>query len=175
MESNKNESKQGSAKKAIKIIGIVLATLVLLFVIVFAYNYWRISTGRLIKWEGQYYTKDQIKAKYGEQVYDVPSKNTPEEVYTKFREALLKNDIEGALGMIREEKRGGYRERFSDKNVLEKYRILPEVNKIKKAENDSIGNLALYYYFKDEQKKDDVPFDIKFEKNKEGYWQIDGI
>ncbi|KKR21048.1 MAG: hypothetical protein UT48_C0015G0009 [Parcubacteria group bacterium GW2011_GWE2_39_37] len=168
MEVNQNRPAQGGLKKAFKIFGAVLVVLALMFVVVFAYNYWRISTGRLIKWEGQYYTKDQIKQKYGEQVYDVPAKNTPEEVYTKFREALLKNDIEGALGVIREEKRDGYREAFKDEVKFDKWvKTLPK----KITKDNEMGNFAYYDIDYGTENKNSVDF----VKNKEGYWQIDGI
>ena len=152
-----------------------MGVFILLFLTYFAFITWQIKTGRLLKWDGKWYTQQQLKEKFGPQVYEVESKNTPEEVYTKFREALLKNDIEAALMEIREEKRARYIKDFQNRSILEKYKAIPEVGKIKKAENDSIGNFSHYYYFDNDENGKEITYSIEFEKNREGYWQIDGI
>ena len=76
---------------------------------------------------------------------------------------------------MREEKREEYKKDFENKEILVKYKTIPDVSQIKKQEKDSIGNYAIYYYFTEEQKTDDIPFRIKFEKNFDGYWEIDFI
>ncbi len=148
---------------------------VLLFAALMIYTRIQINKGNLVKWDNQWYTKEQLKEKFPPQYYEAPAKNTPEEVYAKFREALLANDIEGALGLMVEGKREEYRKDFENTEILEKYKTIPDVNQIKKQEKDSYGNFAIYYYFDEKQTIDDIPFKIQFEKNFDGYWEIYGI
>ncbi len=155
-------------KKTFKIIGISLIVLIFAIMAFFGYVYWQVKTGRLIFWNGQWYTKEQIRAKVGPQVYQVESKNTPEEVYAKFRDALLKGDTEGALEQMTPESREGFREAFKDKEKFEKWvKSLPE----KITKESELGNFADY----------DVDYGTKnkntatFEKNEQGYWQVDSI
>jgi hypothetical protein len=155
-------------KKTIKILAIILGVLFVLFVGYLAYTRYLINKGDLVKWQGQWYTKEQIKQKYGEQEYNVESKNTPEEVYTKFREALLKNDIEGALSQMTEKSRPEYREAFKNKEKFDKWvKSLP--NKITK---ERIDNNFGYY---DVDYGTEYKNSMTFIKNIQGYWQIDII
>lgn len=155
-------------KKVLKIIGLALAVVFILFNALVFYAKMKIDKGEWVMWEGKWYTQKQLDAKYPPQYYDTPAKNTPEEVYIAFREAILANDIEKALGLIRVEKRERYKEAFKDKEKLDEWvKTLPE-----KIENGKIdGNFAEFNW----DKKDGYQHLIMFEKNIDGYWEIDGI
>ena len=161
--------------KFLKIFGIVIGVLVLLYVGWSIYLKIMIDRGNIIVWEGKTYTKEEFKNAFPPQEYDVPEKNTPEQVYTAFRQALLNNDIEGALGQIREENREKYAEKFEDKLILDKYKKIPSVEELKKSEKESIGNYANYYYFINGMNKNSIPLQIEFIKSSEGIWQINFI
>lgn len=163
------------AKKAFKIIGIVLAVIVLAVFLFLLWNYIRIQRGDLVKWDNQWYTQKELEEKFPPQEYDVPAKNTPEQVYTKFRQALLDNDIELALEQIREESREEYREIF--KNYQKENSSLKMLGKIypdEISQNHEYGNFATYdfIFF---QNKERVYSSAKFIKDQEGYWKIDQI
>jgi len=156
------------AKKVLKIIGIILGVLVLLYVGWSVYLKIRIDRGDLIKWDNKFYTKEELAQKFPPQEYDVPSKNTPEEVYANFRQALLKNDIEGALAQIREENREEYRRAFDNKEKFDKWvKGLPE----KITKENELGNFSYYDVDYGTENKNTATFI----KNSDGYWQIDRI
>ena len=125
---------------------IIVLIIVILYISFVVWTAIRIKRGDLVKWDNQWYTKEELAKKFPPQVYEVESKNTPEEVYTKFRQALLDNDIETALSQIREEKRDEFRQTFNNAEELNKYRSIPELNKIIKREKESYGNFLSYYY-----------------------------
>jgi hypothetical protein len=155
-------------KKVLKIIGIILGVLVLLYVGWSVYLKIRIDRGDLIKWDNKFYTKEELAQKFPPQEYDVPSKNTPEEVYANFRQALLKNDIEGALAQIREENREEYRRAFDNKEKFDKWvKGLPE----KITKENELGNFSYYDVDYGTENKNTATFI----KNSDGYWQIDRI
>ncbi|MBU2264165.1 hypothetical protein KJ797_02430, partial [Patescibacteria group bacterium] len=87
-------------KKIFKIIAIIVGIVLMLFFSLFFYKNWQVNRGDLVKWEGVWYTKQELKEKFPPQYIEVPAKNTPEQVYTIFRQALLDNDIEKALEQI---------------------------------------------------------------------------
>ena len=155
-------------KKVLKILAIVFGLVVLLYIAWSVYLKIKIDRGDIIIWDGATYTKEEFKKQFPPQEYDVPSKNTPEEVYANFRQALLKNDIESALGQIREESREEYRQAFSNKEKFDNWvKSLPEnISNIK-----INGNFANYYW----DKGDGFEHTIDFMKNSDGYWQIDQI
>jgi len=157
-------------KKVIKIISLVLLLMVILFFLLLIWTKRKIDNGEMVKWDGKWMTKEEFHKIVPPQVYKVESKNKPEEVYASFRQALLNNDTEKALGLIRAEKRAKFGEVFKDKKMLENYKTLPKVEKIIKSEKDSYENFSSYYY--DDGEK--VYF-IEFIKNKDGYWEIDQI
>ncbi|MBU4374897.1 hypothetical protein KKH38_00095, partial [Patescibacteria group bacterium] len=128
----------------------------------------------LVKWDNQWYTQKELEEKFPPQEYDVPAKNTPEQVYTKFRQALLDNDIELALEQIREEQKSRYKQIFNDLSILGEYRKFPEVSEIKKSEQETYGNFTSYY-FKFITNEREIDYSIQFEKDQEGYWKIDQI
>ncbi|MDP2709133.1 MAG: hypothetical protein Q8O93_03745 [bacterium] len=160
------------AKKILKIFGMALVALVLVYAGWTVYLKVQIDRGNLIKWDNKFYTKQELKEKFPPQEYSVEAKNTPEQVYAEFRQALLNNDIEGALGLIREETKTKYVKEFADQKILEKYKKMPDVQEIKKSEKESVDNYANYYYFLNDN---EIPFQIEFIKNSDGYWQIDQI
>lgn len=159
-------------KKLIKILFVILGIILFLGALYFAWTYVRIQRGELVKWDNKWYTQKQLREKFPPQEYDAPAKNTPEEVYAKFRQALLDDDIEGALAQITEENREKYREVFEDKNNIDKIKKIPDVKEIKQVEQ--YGNFSNYSYYIGEE-KEGIPNYIKFTKNKEGYWLIDFI
>ncbi len=153
-------------KKIFKIFAICFGLLVVLYICWSVYIKIQIDKGNLIKWDNKFYTKEELKQAFPPQEYDVPAKNTPEEVYAAFRQALLNNNIEGALAQIREKNREEYRQAFQNKEKLEKWvKGLPV--KIKK-EHES-GNFAYYDIDYGTENKNT----IDFLKNSDGYWQID--
>lgn len=165
-------------KKALKITGLIVGVIVLVFA-GYLYNiHLKIQRGDLVKWDNKWYTKEEwdalVKA-IGPQYVEVPAKNTPEEVYAKFRQALLNNDIEGALDQIVTKNREKYREVFIDyqKNngsLKNLGGIYPE----KIIKDHEYGNFASYSYKFSRDKKEIFSI-AQFEKNSEGYWQIDII
>ena len=153
-------------KKALKIGGIILLIGVILFFAYFIYLQTLVRKGELIKWEGKWYAKEDWRAQFGD--YDTPEKNTPEQVYAQFRQALLNDDIETALGLIVEDERGSYREAFKDKDKFNNWvKILPE--NITKQSGQ--GNLMYY----DLNAGDNYKHTVSFVKDRQGYWQIDSI
>lgn len=155
-------------KKAAKILIYVLFAAVILLIAYFVYIKYKIDKGDLVKWGGEWYSKEELKEKFPPQYIEVPAKNTPEEVYAKFREALLKDDIEGALSLIREKNRDGYRDAFQNKEKLKRWiETLPE--EIEKERED--GNYAYYDIDYGTENKNTATFI----KNSNGYWEIDQI
>lgn len=161
-------NKKFMSKKILKILGIILGLMVLSYIGWSVYLKIRIDRGDIVIWDGKTYTKEELKQKFPPQEYNVPAKNTPEEVYANFRSALLKNDIEGALAQIVEGNREEYRQAFQNKEKFDKWvNGLPE-----KIENIKINNNFGVYYW---DKGDNYEHSINFIKNSDGYWQIDQI
>jgi len=161
-------------KKVAKIFGyVVLAVIVLLFLLLI-WTKRKIDNGEMVKWDGKWMTQEEFHKIVPPQVYKVESKNKPEEVYATFRQALLDDDVEKALGLVRVEKRETYRKAFGDKGKLAKYKTLPEVGKIIKSETLDNHSSYIYYGIGANIEKD-VPYTISFIKNKDGYWEIDQI
>ena len=138
------------------------------------YNYIRIQRGDLIKFNGHFYTKEEMEA-FPPQYHEAPEQNTPEEVYIIFRQALLDDNIELALEQISEESKEEYREALNKPEKLKIYQEIPEVKVIKRQEKDSYGNYASYVYYDKEKIEGEIPYSIDFEKNWYGYWKIDSI
>jgi len=155
-------------KKIFKIAGVVIGTALVLTVLFYSWTYYKIQNGDLVKWEGVWYTKEELAEMFHPQEYNVPEKNTPEQVYAEFRQALLEGDIENALLKIQEEKRGEYRSAFEDAEKFEKWiSSLPiEINNLRIETNSA---------FYDWNKNDGYKHTIDFIKNVNGYWEIDSI
>lgn len=167
---NQNQAKTENKKisKAMKIFLIVFVVAIFFALANYAYFKIQIKRGELVNYYGKWYTKEQLKKEFPPQYYDVPAENTPEEVYAEFRQALLNNDIEKALGLIREEERESYREAFKDKEKFDKWlKTLPE----KIGDIRANGNFAHY----DWDKGDGYNHTIDFIKDENGYWKIDNI
>lgn len=155
-------------KKTFKILSWGLLALAVLAAVYYSWIYYEIKSGNMVKWEGRWYTKAEIQEKYGPQYYDVQAKNTPEEVYANFRQALLDGDTEKALSLMTPGRREEYKKAFEDKEKLDKWiKTLPEKMISGKIE----GNFG---YF-DWNKNDGYKHTIDFVKNRDGYWQIDAI
>ena len=155
-------------KKTLKILGIIFGLIILLYIAWSIYLKIKIDRGDIIIWNGKTYTKEELKKQFPPQEYNVPSKNTPEEVYINFRQALLKNDIEGALAQIRDKNREEYRQAFANKEKFDKWvKGLPE-----KIENLNVNDNFAHYYW---DKGDGFEHTIDFIKDSNGYWQIDQI
>jgi hypothetical protein len=160
-------------RKTLKILGVILALIVLSGLAFLLWVNHAIETGKLVKWEGQWYYEEELKEKFPPQEYSVEAKNTPEEVYQKFRQALLEGEKEKALEYIVDEKREEYKQAFEDEESFSKYKMLPDVENLNKREKDSYGNFSNFYYYLSED--DEMPYDISFLKNKDGYWKIKSI
>lgn len=151
-----------------KIIGFVVLSAVVLLFLLLIWTKRKIDNGEMVKWDGKWMTQEEFHKIVPPQVYKVESKNKPEEVYASFRQALLANDMEKALGLIRLEKREVYRTAFGDKVKLGEWvKKLPE-HFIKEGED---GNYSYYNW----EKNDGYKHTVIFIKNKDGYWEIDQI
>jgi hypothetical protein len=160
-------------KKILWAGGIIFLCLFIIYLSFLYLTHLKIKNGDLIKWDNKWYTKEQLQKKYPPQEYEIESKNTPEETYSAFRQALLDDDIEEALSMITEDKREMYREFFNDKEKLKSFKSIPEVGEIKR--ESLLGNFSLYFYNEESEGENKVPYSISFEKNFDGYWEIDSI
>jgi hypothetical protein len=148
-------------KKAFKIIGWLMIFTFLMFSALMVYNYVRIQRGELIKWEGRYYSREKLREMFPPQYYEVPAKNTPEETYTAFRQALLDNKKEEALEHISEKNRQLYREAFEDEERLSEWvKKLPE----EIIKEDEYGNFSNYYYLNAIDLEDNIAHFINFKK-----------
>ncbi|MCX6741107.1 MAG: hypothetical protein NTY61_01780 [Candidatus Parcubacteria bacterium] len=106
----------------------------------------------------------------------IPTRITPEETYTKFREALRTNNLELAVGQLSKESKkyndnvNNLRQAYKDKKLQEYYREYPE--KISKA---LIGqSLSQYEYDRLENGKTFVN-SIDFIKDANGDWKMDSL
>src|SRR6056297_2938891 len=164
---DKKEVKKTKSKKPLilKILGAVI----LLFFVYMGWIYYQLQTGQLFLVEGEVYTREEVEEKWPHK-YHVEAKNTPEEVYSKFRQALLNNDIETALECIEEEERSRYRKLLSKKDMLKNYKTLPPVSEINKDEENSYENIVNYYYIQNEKE-----YSLGFIKKQNGYWKIEAI
>ncbi|MFH1255108.1 MAG: hypothetical protein V1667_01390 [bacterium] len=159
-------------KKILKIFLICFGVLVMLYICWSVYIKIQIDKGNLIKWDNKFYTKEELKQAFPPQEYDVPEKNTPEEVYAEFRQALLDNDIEGALAQMSDYRKQEYIKAFKDSNkLLEWVKRLPE-NIVKE---NMYGNYASYHYINSADKNDFREHPVNFSKNEYGIWEIDSI
>lgn len=165
------EQKQESVKKipkVLKIIAIIAGTVILYYAVAMTYAYIRIQRGDLVKWGGEWYTKEELAKKVPPQYYEAEAKNTPEEVYATFRQALLDENLELALEQIASHKREEYREAFQDKQKFDEWvKTLPE----NLTNGEISGNSASY------QKDigDGYWHSIDFGKDVNGYWKINSI
>lgn len=157
--------------KTFKVLSLVILIMLAVFLFLIARNFYLIRTGGLVKWDNQWYTKKELAEKFPPQYYEVEAKNTPEEAYAGFRQALLDNNHEKALEYVVEEKREEYSNAFQEKEDLDNWiKQLPE----NITKEDEYGNFASFYYLSLDT-KDEVGHKIEFVKNKKGFWMISGI
>lgn len=162
-------------KKPYKILLTGLLLILLVLVVFYSYRFWQIKTGRIVKVGDTWITIQAFYDQYGDPQNPVAeSKNTPEEVYVKFREAILVNNVEEALKYIVPEKVEEYRKELSDSKVLEKYKALPEVSKVYAVKGEAIGSYNSYEYIRVENGKK-IAYSVDFFKNREGYWLLRNI
>jgi hypothetical protein len=155
-------------KKVLIITSIILGVIIVGVIVFSIQTRMMINRGELVKWEGQWYTQEEFRQMYPPEGTEVPAKNTPEEVYETFRQALLDDDIDTALLQIREEKKEQYQVAFLDKQKLENWtRTLPATIEEERID----GNFAYYDIDYGTEYKNSVTFI----KNQKGYWQIDTI
>ena len=155
-------------KKYFQVLGIVIVVIIISFVLFLVWIRIQINQGDLVKWDNEWYTKEELKEAFPPQYIEVEAVNTPEEVYATFRQALLDDDIERALEQIREEKREEYREVFKNENKFGEWiKTLPE----------SISDLRISgnFGYYDWDKGDGYKHTIDFLKDGLGYWHIDSI
>lgn len=130
----------------------------------------QVETGKWVEYNGKwYFTEKQLRKDFPPQYIDVPAKNTPEEVYAGFRQALLNNEIDVALAYVRKENRASQRDalvKFGDLVALGN--IYPEKITQEKIE----GNFAQYNYSFLKNGKE-INSIILFGKDTDGYWKLD--
>lgn len=139
-------------KFLIYVLGIILLSAIGYFI----YVYIQIQRGEYVKWNGIWYTKEELKEKYPPQYVETPAKNNPEEVYAIFRQALLDGNLELALEQITEQERKEYKEILNVDGAMKKWGDeLPHKIILEKISgNDAYYNL------------------ITFSKDYTGYWKI---
>jgi hypothetical protein len=162
-------------KKFFKIVFSILGVIFLGIVAYYSYFFIKIKNGDLVKWDNKWYAKEELKKLYPPQYHNTPEKNTPEQVYAEFREALLKKDITRALALIAPANRDKYFSRFKDEALLKKYQTIPDSSQIKKAFQGDLENFASYYYIVTDSHEINNTYDIEFLKNANGYWEISAI
>jgi hypothetical protein len=155
--------------KPLKTTFLVMAGILLLGTVFASYRLWEVRTGRLIRLpNGTYLTQDEFHKIYPPQNTVLPDKNKPEEVYTKFREAIIAGNVDEALKYIAERRRDKQKESLISN--LEFYKKLPDFGGlIKISQRDDLVNMEFQYLINQEK------FDLVFEKTWDGYWFIYGI
>lgn len=123
------------------------------------------------------YTDEELAKMYPQIKYaDVPTRVTPEQTYTNFREALRTNNLDLALEQLgRESERYGENAKvltdaYNQGKFSEAYQAYPE-----KIEKESMAeSIASYYYFR---KEGDINLKthISFTKDANGDWKLDSL
>lgn len=154
-------------KALVSACAVFIVVIVLLLV-----NHWyvkrQIEKGDLVEWGGRLYTKEELNKAFPPQYYEAVAKNTPEEVYMTFRQALLDGNIDLALEQISSKRKEVYRTIFKDENIMMEWgRKLPQSI----AKEDEMGNYAHYNASMNTGNKNG----ITFTKDINGYWKIDSI
>lgn len=156
-------------KKTLNILLIVALSIFALMVLFTLYRFWGVKTGRLIRMDnGVYLTPTEFHKIYPPQNVVLPDKNKPEEVYTKFREAIIVGNIDEALKYIAERRRDEYKENLI-KN-LELYKNLPDFGVMNLRES-TINDIERNYKYTIDEKE----YYVELEKTWDGYWFIYGI
>ena len=171
LEVKGGKTRSNFLKKFFKFLGFFILFLVGIVVFVLIQTHYEIKRGDLVKWDNQWYTREELLEKYpswNTPEPDVPAKNTPEQVYAEFRQALLSNDKEAAISHLTHKRKDGYREAFkNEKKFNDWIQKLPE--KITQESED--GGVAEYHIDMGTEYKNIV----SFIKEYDGYWKIDVI
>ncbi len=161
----------------------IIATIVIVIIVIIASSVYinaKLESGDLIEWGGKLYTKEQAEEKWPAWGQYIEPKNTPEDTYNGFKNAIERGDIEGALEYIHEKKKQRYTLILNDPELSAGYQTLPEWSEVifNESENSWRVNTEVYYYFKEDMGDaydSDVPYEIDFIKNPDGYWKLEGI
>ncbi len=160
-------------RKTLRFIIIILGLFFVAFFAIFLHKYRQIKSGEVVKFQGHWYTQEQLHQLIPPQYAPLKEpKNTTEEVYTKFREALLAGRIEEALGYIRERDREYYVEAFNDPERLKAYLGIPEFDELDQDDEIKSFQKGYRYY----EKGEETPYTIGFKLNQiTALWEIDSI
>lgn len=169
MESQEqNQQNQKKIPRGLKIAAIIAGAVIIYYAISMTYAYIKIQRGDVVKWGGVWYTKEELAQKFPPQYYEAEAKNTPEEAYVVFRQALIDGNLELALEQMTEKHKEEYRVAFQDKIKFDEWvKRLPE--QISKEEES--GNYASY----DIDMKSEYKHTVRFSKDINGYWKINSI
>lgn len=152
-------------------MGVVL----FLFVILVIYFNNQIKKGEIFMYEGRWWKKDDWVKIYDPYSIDTPEKNTPEQVYADFRQALLDNDMEGALGLLTDKHKKEYRDSFEKE--IEENGSLVELGNVYptniKCFLSTYSTYDSYCDFKFEKDGEIIDSSLSFIKDLKGYWKID--
>ena len=150
----------------------------------FSLDMWHLNRGD-VKYGGVWYgvnEHDKIPREFTEewgvfrkQLRETPTVRGPEETYKLFREALLREDFEGAVGFVSEKKREEYGKIFEDKKkIMDWVKMLPD--KIDKERNDEMtAQYSFGYVGPVGPKGEQYGGSFEFTKGMDGFWTIDGI
>lgn len=152
-----------------------MGVLLLLFIIYAFYIYGQMKKGEIFMYDGKWWQKDEWVKVYDPYSLDTPEKNTPEQVYADFRQALLDNDMEKALGLLTDKHKKEYRESF-EKEIAEKGSLVELGKKypveIKRNQINNT-NYSCTYDYQFEQDGEVIDSSFGFIKDLDGYWKID--
>lgn len=157
-------------KKVRKILGIVLLIILVLFFVLFIYSYWEAKHNDYIKYQDKWYTLEEFDDLISQSKTVIEAKNTPEEAYENFLQAVKEEDVDKALEYISEDKRIEYYKVLSSR--LEYYKSIPGVEDIHQNLNMTYENSISYYY---QTADGEYVKTISFKKSMDGYWRIDYI
>ncbi|PLX21289.1 hypothetical protein C0584_03120 [Candidatus Parcubacteria bacterium] len=169
------EKKKTLLQKIIKTVLVIFGLVFVAYVAYFMHTYRQIQKGELVKFQGHWYTPEQLREFLPPQYAELKEPvNTVEEVYTNFREALLAGEIEKALGYIKEEKRVEFRNDFNNEDLLKEYKKIPSFEDLTKEGDGSLDNLSQNYRYYENKK--DLPYYVGFEVNQiSAEWEITGL
>ncbi|MCD4694326.1 hypothetical protein K8R62_03135 [bacterium] len=157
-------------KKLRKISEIILLIVLVSFFVLFVYSYWEARHNNYIKYQDKWYTLEEFDDLISQGRTVIEAKNTPEEAYKNFLEAIRGDDIDRALDYISEDKRIEYYKVLSSR--LEYYKSVPEVENIHQNLKMTYENSISYYY---QTSDGEYVKTVSFKKGLDGYWRIDYI
>ena len=156
-------------RKIFKILGVFFSLVILLIVAFLGYSFYKIKTTDYIKYQGEWYTQEEFDDIISQNQAKIEEKNTPEEVYKNFYQAVNQGSADEAIEYITEPERIRYYKILS-RRIDSLQQTLPEPEKIKPNQNLIHENSASYYY----RNRDGSAVEtISFKKGLDGYWRID--